>query len=65
MAQQYRVFKRKAWIRDNNHYGSWKPYVGRKTTACYVGSIEEARRICKEHNDARTSRGQPFCEFES
>ena len=62
----YRIFKRRAWNRNHDWPGRWEPYgSGRKTTVRHVDSIEECRRICKEHNDARKSKGDTFCEFES
>jgi hypothetical protein len=61
----YRIFKRKAWTRNPRWPGGWEPYIGRKTHVAYVDNADEARRICKQHNDARKSKGASFCEFES
>lgn len=57
------VFKRKAWKRNKSWPEGWEPYVGRKTHVCYVDTADQARRICKEHNDNRSGRGDTFCEF--
>lgn len=61
-----KVFKRVAWKRDRNSLDGWSPYaLAPKRHVCYVDTVEQARIICKEHNDNRISRGDPFCEFTS
>lgn len=62
MANQV-IFKRAAWKKNPGWPDGWEPHVGRKTYVNTVDSIDEARRICKQHNDARKSRGDTFCEF--
>ena len=65
MSELITVFKRRAWTRDKDYPGGWRPHVGRRTRVAVVDTIEQARRMCKEHNDARKSRGDPFMEFTS
>ena len=62
MANQV-IFKRAAWRRSPKWPDGWEPFSGRRTYVQTVDSVEKARRICKQHNDARKSRGDTFCEF--
>jgi len=63
MANQV-IFKRSVWRRNKEWPEGWEPFGGgRKTYVKTVGSADEARSICKQHNDARSSKGDPFCEY--
>ena len=62
MANQV-IFKRAAWRKDLAT-GQIVPFgAARRTYVTTVGSADEARRICKEHNDARKTKLDTFCEF--
>ena len=66
MAQMYRVFKRRAWKKNPDWPDGLEPDgAARKTTVTHTDSIDEARRICKAHNDQRQGKNDLFCEFES
>ena len=65
----YRIFKRKAYRREN---GKYVPNGGaRKTTVTYVSDIDEARLICSSGpanvalKQDKEYRGLCFYEFES
>ncbi len=58
------IFKRAVWRRNKDWPDGWEPFANaRRTYVKTVDSIEEAQRICKQHNDARKTRGDTFCEF--
>ena len=58
-----KVFKRAVWKRDPVNR-RWVPYTSAlKRHVCYVENIEQARAVCKEHNDNRRSKGETFYEF--
>jgi hypothetical protein len=51
MAKKIRVFKRNPWRKTAKGY---EPNPGAsKRTVCFVGTEQEARRICTEHNKDR------------
>ena len=63
MANQV-IFKRAAWKRNKAWPDGWAPHgSARRTYVQTVDSVEKAQCICKQHNDARKSRGDTFCEF--
>lgn len=57
------VFKRRAWKRNKSWPGGYEPHVGRRTHVCYVDTPDQARAICKQHNDNRKTKTDTFCEF--
>ncbi len=64
MAEQIRIFKRKAWVRHDGYPGGWKPFQGIKRTVTFVERVIEAQRLCAEHNDKRKRQDELFYEFE-
>jgi len=62
----YQIYKKRAWKRNKSWPDGFEPCSGaRKAVVMYTDDIAEARRICKEHNDQRRYKDDPFCEFTS
>lgn len=51
-AETFRVFTRTWWRRNPAWPGGREPGAGRKTTLARRCTEEEARRMCKQYNDA-------------
>lgn len=46
----YQVFVRTWWKKNPSWPNGLEPSPGRKKHLCYAETIEEARKICQEHN---------------
>lgn len=54
MHKMIRVFSRKCWTPDSSYPGGYAPCGScRKTTIRVVATEDQAREICKPHNDKR------------
>ena len=48
----FRVFRRRWWRKDPSAPGGKSPDpIARKTTICFVPTIEEARQMCADWNE--------------
>lgn len=58
------IFKRRAWKKDSSYEGGYAPLsTGHKTRVMNVESEEEARIICRLHNNKRTKQDDLFFEW--
>lgn len=47
---RYHIFSRTWWKKNKNWEGGREPHLGKKKTIGYADSIEEAIKMCVDHN---------------
>ncbi len=59
-----KVFKRRAWKKNPAYADGYEPYsTAPKTHVCYADNEDDARAICREHNQKRVAKDSHFYEW--